>query len=334
MKISFVKFLTVAVLLTATVSLSAQLPQTKLKPSQTVLLYPQGQNAKTGLAEARGPHVSNGVTREQEIDQNGNIRYAGDKASFNLYFPKKPNGMMVIVCPGGGYAYSSSYNEGTYVAEWLVSKGITACIVNYRMPNGHWEVPITDVKNTFRYCRAHAGEWKVDKIGIMGFSAGGHLAASASTLFLSEKTRPDFSVLVYPVITMDPKFTHKGTRNNLLGKDEFWNNRNVKVDEWEAAQRLHSDLQDIFSLENQVGRDTPPTFIVCCQDDTVVPVENSVRYYRALTMHRIPAEIHIYPTGGHGWGFKSEKYVGKGNDRFSYARPAFEAALLDWLKRL
>lgn len=325
----------VAALLAATISVSAQqLPEPKLKPSQTVILYPGGQNVDKGLPEAYGPVQSNGVTKEQYVDEHGRIYCAGDKASFDLYFPKKPNGQMVIICPGGGYAYSSSRNEGSYAAEWLVSKGICACVMNYRMPYGHWEIPLTDVQNAFRYCRAHAAEWKVSQIGILGGSAGGHLAASASNLFLDKSVRPDFAILLYPVITMDPRFTHKGTRNNLIGKPEKWLDRNKLVDEYEKSVREFHELEDVFSLENQVTRRTPPTFMVFCEDDKTVPIENGLRYYRSMTDHNVPCEFHIFPSGGHGWGFSSEKYVGKGKDRFAYARKSFESLLADWLIRI
>lgn len=324
----------VAALLAATISVSAERPQAKLKPSQTVFLYPEGQNSHKGLPETFGPLESNGFTKEQAVDPDGRISYTGDKASFDLYFPKKPNGQMVIICPGGGYWTTSSIKEGSYVAEWLVGKGITACVMNYRMPNGHWAVPLADVQNTFRYCRAHAGEWKISQIGVMGFSAGGHLAASASTLFLDKTVRPDFSILLYPVITMDPLYTHTGTRDNLIGKPEKWLDRHKFVDEYEKSVREFHGLEQVFSLEKQVSRRTPPTFMVFCQDDNAVPVENGLRYFRSLTENNVPTEFHIYPKGGHGWGFATEKYAGKGNDRFDYARKEFEAALVDWLARI
>lgn len=312
-------------------SVYAQEPNTKLRPNLTVKLYPQGQNVNVGLPEAKGPIESNGLTGPETLTETGNLSNINDDARIDLYFPKKPNGQMVIVCPGGGYKYVSSFNEGVYVAEWLLERNITVCVVKYRMPNGHWTVPLNDVQNAFRYCRAHAQEWRVNQVGIMGFSAGGHLAASASNLFTDEITRPDFSVLVYPVITIERPLTHNGTRVNLIGKDDVWKNRDRKVDEYEAAQRDWNDLRYVFSLHNDVTKNTPPTYLVLCQDDKTVPAQNSMMYYSKLIEYKVPAEMHIYPYGGHGWGFNAEKYIGKGKDKFKYARPYFEESLERWL---
>lgn len=323
--------LAVLSLLAFSISSSAQEPKTKLRPNQTLKLYPQGQNVNVGLPEAGGPLESNGLSGDETLSETGNLGNINDDARIDLYFPKKPNGQMVIVCPGGGYKYVSSFNEGVYVAEWMLARGITVCVVKYRMPNSHWCVPLNDVQNAFRYCRAHAEEWKVKQIGVMGFSAGGHLAASASNLFTDPVTRPDFSVLVYPVITIERPLTHNGTRTNLIGKDDMWNSRDKLVDEYEQSLMEWRSLREVFSLQNMVSSQTPPTYIVLCQDDKTVPAENSMMYYNQLISKKVPAEMHIFPTGGHGWGFSAEKYVGKGNDKFSYARPYFEQTLERWL---
>lgn len=323
--------LAVLSLLAFSISSSAQEPKTKLRPNQTLKLYPQGQNVNVGLPEAGGPLESNGLSGDETLSETGNLGNINDDARIDLYFPKKPNGQMVIVCPGGGYKYVSSFNEGVYVAEWMLARGITVCVVKYRMPNSHWCVPLNDVQNAFRYCRAHAEEWKVKQIGVMGFSAGGHLAASASNLFTDPVTRPDFSVLVYPVITIERPLTHNGTRTNLIGKDDMWNSRDKLVDEYEQSLMEWRSLREVFSLQNMVSSQTPPTYIVLCQDDKTVPAENSMMYYNHLISKKVPAEMHIFPTGGHGWGFSAEKYVGKGNDKFSYARPYFEQTLERWL---
>lgn len=323
--------LALASMLAFSFSAVAQEPNTKLRPNQTIKLYPQGQNVNVGLPEAGGPIESNGLTGAETLSETGNLGNINDDARIDLYFPKKPNGQMVIVCPGGGYKYVSSFNEGVYVAEWMLARGITVCVVKYRMPNSHWCVPLNDVQNAFRYCRAHASEWKVKQIGVMGFSAGGHLAASASNLFTDPVTRPDFSVLVYPVITVERPLTHNGTRTNLIGKDDMWNSRDKFVDEYEQSLMEWRSLRDVFSLQNMVSPQTPPTYIVLCQDDKTVPAENSMMYYNQLIANKVPAEMHIFPTGGHGWGFSAEKYVGKGNDKFSYARPYFEQTLERWL---
>lgn len=299
-------------------------PNTDLRPQETVLLYADSFEGNTDnvygktITCAGFETVSNGLQGPEVLPENGNISNISDLARVDLYFPKKPNGQMVIVCPGGGYEIVSSYNEGIYVAEWFLSKGITVGVVKYRLPNCNREIPYTDVANTFRYCREHAQDWGVDQIGVMGFSAGGHLAACASTLWTDAVTRPDFSILIYPVITMDQGITHKGTHEKLLGKYGIWKDQ----------------MMDKYSLEKQVCRYTPPTFLIHCSDDTVVPVENSLRYYNALIDHEVQAEMHIWPHGGHGWGFSSEKYVGKGKDRFSYAREDFEHLLDKWMKSL
>ena len=260
----------------------------------------------------------NKLSGPETVPANGNIGNISKLARMDLYFPKKPNGQMVVVCPGGGYSIVSSYNEGLYVADWMLEKGITVCVVKYRLPNGHRHIPLADVENAFRYCRAHASEWGVDQIGVMGFSAGGHLAASATNLWSEDLTRPDFSILIYPVISMEVGVTHKGTHENLLGKNGMWKDH----------------YMDRYSIEKQVSRNTPVTYIALCSDDTVVPAENSLRYYNQLIDKDIPVEMHIWPTGGHGWGFSSEKFKGKGKDRFAYAREEFYSSLERWLEGL
>ncbi len=241
---------------------------------------------------------------------------------------------MIVVCPGGGYKYTSSYNEGVYVAEWLLARNITVAVVKYRMPNGHWEVPLTDVQNAFRYCRAKAAEWGVNQIGVMGFSAGGHLAATTTNMFVDDITRPDFSVLVYPVITMDDGITHKGTKKNLTRSAKYWDDKSKSVTQYEADMAQYRGLLEKYSINNQVKDNTPTSFVIHCTDDTVVPIENTVRYYRSLVEHKVPAEVHIFPRGGHGWGFSSEKYTGEGKDKFKYGRDEFYKSLDRWLKEV
>ena len=240
---------------------------------------------------------------------------------------------MVIVCPGGGYSIVSSYNEGVYVAEWLAERGITAAIVKYRLPNGHWEVPLADIQNTFRYCRENAGKWGVSQIGVMGFSAGGHLAVTTSLMYADAATRPDFSVFIYPVVTFDTTVTHMGTHDQLIGEENSFTGRNGKTwKEWDKAKRLYNMLEKRYSLENQVSSDNAPVFMALCSDDTTVPAENSIRLYRSPLSCKVPVEMHIYPSGGHGWGFSAERYVGKGHDGFSYARDEFYDSLARWLE--
>ena len=311
-------------LMLAFISAFAQ-PKTNLRPDETVLLYADSFDGN--VDPVYGKTISfanfkmefdNKLTGEETVPANGNIGNINKLARIDLYFPKKPNGQMIVVCPGGGYSIVSSYNEGVYVADWMLEQGITVCIVKYRLPNGYCKVPHSDVENAFRYCRAHAAEWGVKQIGVMGFSAGGHLAGTTSTKWTEEQTRPDFSVLIYPVITMEQGFTHKGTRENLITKKAEWKEH----------------MAEVYSLETQVTRFTPPTFLALCSDDFVVPAENSLRYYNQLINLDVPAEMHIWPKGAHGWGFSSEKFRGKGNDKFAYARNEFYASLKRWLESL
>ena len=305
-------------------TVSAQ-PNTKLRPDETVLLYADSFEGnidpvygKTIKYAGFGMAKDNGLSGEEKIAKTGNIGNISKLARIDLYFPKKPNGQMVVICPGGGYSIVSSYNEGVYAAAWMLERGITVCVVKYRLPNGHSTVPHEDVENAFRYCRAHAAEWGVDQIGVMGFSAGGHLAATTSTMWTEQQTRPDFSVLIYPVITMEVGLTHKGTREKLITEKAIWNEH----------------ISEKYSLENQVTRFTPPTFLAHCSDDFTVPVENSLRYYNRLIDNDVKAEMHIWPRGAHGWGFNEDKYIGKGKDKFSYAREYYYEALERWLKEI
>lgn len=300
-------------------------PNTKLRPDETVLLYADSFDGnldpvygKTVKYAGFKMEEDNGLTGPEKVPANGNISNINRLARIDLYFPKKPNGQMVVVCPGGGYSIVSTYNEGVYVADWMLERGITVCVVKYRLPNGHCKVPHADVENAFRYCRANAEKWGVKQIGVMGFSAGGHLAGTTSTRWTEQQTRPDFSILIYPVITMEPGFTHRGTREKLITEKAMWKEH----------------MAEVYSLEKQVTRFTPPTFLALCSDDFVVPAENSLRYYNELINHDVPAEMHIWPKGGHGWGFSSEKFVGKGKDKVAYAREDYYNSLERWLKEL
>ena len=301
-----------------------------LKPSQTVLLY--ADSFEGNVDPVSGEEIiyagfemqeSNGLTGRETIDDIGILRHVSDLARVDLYFPKKPSGQMVVVCPGGGYSKLSTFNEGLYVADWMLSKGITVAVVKYRIPDGHWTVPLEDVHNAFRYCRANAGKWKVDQIGVMGFSAGGHLAACASNLYVDEVTKPDFSILIYPVITFDFNIFSSRTRPSLIGDEEKWAGNEQKL----------SELADYFSMEKRVGPETPQTFISHCTDDKTL-VENSLLYYKSLVTHKVPVEMHIWKSGGHGWGFSSEKIVGKGNDKLGAHRQDFYNVLEHWLQNI
>lgn len=210
----------------------------------------------------------------------------------------------IIICPGGGYMYLAYNWEGTSVAEMLVKWGVTAVVLKYRLPSDAIMKdktigPLQDAQRAIQMVRQRAKEWNIDadKIGIMGFSAGGHLAATASTHFGKAvidnpgnvSLRPDFSVLCYPVISMQPAFTHTGSYKNLLGD--------------------HADtaVSNSFSNELHVTPQTPRAFLVLAQDDKTVKPANSIMYYEALSSNHVPAEIHIYQNGGHGFGLAFDR---------------------------
>lgn len=245
------------------------------------------------------------VEKAETMAENGNVRntsvptlavYPADSA--------KNTGKAVVICPGGGYALTSYIKEGTDFAEWLAGNGITAGVLKYRMPQGVNEIPAEDATRAFELMSENAGKFGVDKdkIGVMGFSAGGHLA-STMTVHGEGVAHPAFSVLFYPVITMDETLTHKGSLRNLIGENPS------------------AELEAYYSTEKQVSTSTPPVFIIASDDDKTVPIENSVRFYEALKRNRIPASLHIFPTGGHGWGFRTD---------FRY-HDQMKSLLLDWL---
>jgi acetyl esterase/lipase len=305
-------------------------PVKGLTPSKTVLLY--ADSFEGNIDPVYGKEIvyggfkikeSNGLTGPEAINEGGMLTNVSDLARVDLYFPKKPNGQMVVVCPGGGYVKLSTYGEGQYVADWMLSKGIAVAVVKHRLPNGHWNVPLEDMHNAFRYCRAHADEWKIKQIGVIGFSAGGHLAACVSNLYVDAITKPDFSILVYPVISFDYKVYKSGTRPSLIGKEEVWVGNEAKLNE----------LVEYYSMEKRVTAETPQTFISHSTNDKTL-VDNSLIYYKSLIKHKVPAEMHLWKSGGHGWGFSSEKNVGKGNDKFAEHREEFYTALEAWLKNI
>lgn len=270
----------------------AALSARTLEPNLSLKLYPQGQNVDAGIVEdgvaiTQGPLESNGWTGSLANTKGRPEVYdhVADGAYMDIYIPEQCNGQMVVVCPGGAYWNVCARNEGNTVAEWLHERGIACCVLIYRLPNHHSRIPLQDLQNAMRYCRYHADGWGVKQIGVMGFSAGGHLAASASTLYTDEVTRPDFSILVYPVITFEEFITHKGTRDNLL------------------PERQTRELVEYYSLENRVDAHTPAAFLILSADDAAVPPENSIRYYQAMQKYGVPGELHILSSGGHGWGF-------------------------------
>lgn len=220
-----------------------------------------------------------------------------------VYLPAKKiaTGQAVLIFPGGGYGILAYDWEGSDVAKMLNAKGIAGIVVKYRLPNSKsvtekHKVPLQDAQRAIRTVRYNAAEWNIDpnNIGIIGFSAGGHLASTLGTHYNEVvyakqdavdqlSARPDFMTLAYPVITMGELNTHGGSRKNLLGENPT------------------QEMLDHFSNELQVTADTPPTFLLHASDDTAVPVENSLLFYTALLKHKVPATMHIYPTGGHGF---------------------------------
>lgn len=205
----------------------------------------------------------------------------------------------VIICPGGGYSVLSIDKEGINVAKWFNSIGVSAFVLKYRLPSDDIMTdktvgPLQDAQEAIRTLRRNAVKWNLDvaKIGIMGFSAGGHLASTASTHYLDKiydskediSARPDFSMLIYPVISMENGITHNGSKESLLGKT------------------ASADLIAKYSNEKEVNENTPPTFLVHATDDHAVPVENSINYYLALKKNKVIAEMHLYQNGGHGFG--------------------------------
>jgi acetyl esterase/lipase len=224
----------------------------------------------------------------------------------------------VVVCPGGGYSHLSFEKEGTNIAEWLNGYGISAFVLKYRLgPKYHHPIELGDAQRAIRYVRLHAAEYGYDpnRIGIWGFSAGGHLASSTGTHFDAgmpdardsidrQSSRPDFMILAYPVITFTEPYLHRGSRDFLLG--------------------IHPDpaLIDLLSNEKHVTKDTPPTFLFHTSEDKTVPVENSVYFYLALQKAGVPAEMHIYEKGSHGVGLAQSDPILK----------SWPDHLADWLK--
>ncbi len=224
----------------------------------------------------------------------GDGKFQDADAWITVHRPDKPNGTALVICPGGGYGGLVTGAEGHGIAAWLNRHGITGVVLEYRLPAGRSQVPLLDTQRAIRTVRAQAKTWDLDpaRIGIMGFSAGGHLASTAGTHFDAGEPnatdpvqrvscRPDFMILVYPVISMGDK-GHQGSRNNLLGKN------------------ADAKLVDLFSNEKQVTPQTPPTFLAHAKDDRPVPPENSRMFYDALRANKVPARYLELPSGGHG----------------------------------
>jgi acetyl esterase/lipase len=263
----------------------------QLAAQQIITLYP-----------AAVPNSKPNPMKEITDVENGNLVYVRNitQPTLTIYLPDKKiaTGASVIICPGGGYGVECYRAEGTLIAEAFIKRGIAAFILKYRLPSDFIMIdksigPLQDAQQAIKTLRQRASEWQLDtaKIGIVGFSAGGHLASTAGTHF--EKSyipndekislRPNFMILVYPVISMKDGLTHRGSRESLLGTSP-------------EAERIA-----LFSNELQVRPNTPPTWLTHAGDDNVVTVENSILFYKELIRNHVPAEMHLYPSGNHGF---------------------------------
>ncbi|HET7696033.1 MAG TPA: alpha/beta hydrolase [Vicinamibacterales bacterium] len=285
----------VMLLLPAAAFAGQQPPPMPIQDGQLLPLWPGGAPGAQGAADSDVPAIT-------------------------VYLPRTmaPGTPAMIVCPGGGYGGLAANHEGRQVANFLNSLGMAAFVLRYRLgPKYHHPIQLGDAQRAIRTVRAKAAEWRIDpaRIGIMGFSAGGHLAMTASTLFDAGATdapdpidragsRPDFAVLGYPVISMTASWTHQGSKRNLLG------------------DAPDADVASKLSGEKAVTKDTPPTFIFQTNQDTAVPAENSVHYYLALRQAGVPAEMHIFERGPHGVGLAN-------NDP---ALSAWSNLLANWLR--
>lgn len=274
------------------------------------------------LYNGKIPGSKQSAIKEQITFANGGVRISNViLPTLTKFSPAKPNGTSVIICPGGGYGRLAIDHEGVEVAKAFNEQGITAFVLKYRLPNDTIMVdkatgPLQDAQQAIQTVRNQAITWGLNpnKIGIMGFSAGGHLASTAATHFNliahmaksdSSSTRPDFAILIYAVISFDDSIAHKGSKTNLVGKNPS------------------TELTKLYSNELQVTKYTPPSFLVHAGDDATVPVENSIRYYQACIKNKVLAEMHIYPKGGHGFGLNNKTTSDKWFDR-----------LINWMNTL
>lgn len=229
-----------------------------------------------------GAPKENGLTGPEQPLENGRVANIS-RATLYIYPAPTKNAPAIISCPGGGYRRLAMNHEGHDMATWMNKQGITYAVLKYRMPNGDITIPISDALQAIRTLRERADEWNIDpeKVGIMGASAGGNLAAQAATQFTSEEDRPDFQVLFYASLAMS-----KSAAQSLLGGDES------------------EEAIDRYWPTKQVKENTPPAFLLCSADDRTVRVQNSIEYFQALRAKGIQATLHIYPSGGHGWGYE------------------------------
>jgi acetyl esterase/lipase len=247
----------------------------------------------------------------ESSNASGEILFKVSRPTITIYLPpkEKSNGTAVIICPGGGYGELDINHDGFSAAGKFNELGVAVFVLKYRLPDDLIMTdksigPLQDAQQAIKIVRERADEWNIDKnrIGIMGFSSGGNMASAAGTHFnntfienpLKTSLRPDFMLLIYPVISLTDKIGHKGTRENLLG------------------EKASSDKINYFSNELQITRETPPSFLIHALDDKVVPVENSISFFEGLQLNSIPAGLHIFPEGGHGFfnGFTHDKWFG------------------------
>lgn len=288
----------------------------------TGVFYTHAQNQVIPLWNTIPDEIKASNYKEKEESKDGKVQSTSlvSVPTLTAFFPAvtKPNQTAVVILPGGGYSHLAIDKEGTKIAEWFNTLGIPAFVLKYRLPSDlimkNKNVgPLQDAQEAIRYVRQNAAKWNINpnKIGIMGFSAGGHLASTLSTHYddkvyesaFKVSARPDFSVLIYPVISMENEITHKGSQINLLGESPS------------------QELIDSFSNEKKVNAKTPPAFLIHATDDTVVIPENSINYYLALKKNGVSAEMHIYEKGGHGFGLGT-------NDTSKF----WPKQLEDWLK--
>jgi acetyl esterase/lipase len=254
------------------------------------------------------PNSKSIASREKSVMGKDNVLRISKVSipTLSIFLPQKEktNGTAVIICPGGGYSSLSFNYEGTDVAKIFNEWGVTAFVLKYRLPDDSTMLqkeigPLQDAQRAIQIVRENAKEWKIkkDQIGIMGFSAGGHLASTTGThlnnAVIDNKhninLRPDFMILIYPVISFTDSLAHKGSRNSLIGKNA-------------TEEKIQ-----LYSNELQVTSQTPPAFLVHAKDDDAVKVQNSISFYEALQKNNVPSEIHLYEKGGHGFGMNNNK---------------------------
>lgn len=248
-----------------------------MQAQEKILLYPDGPTESNGF-----------IGKEQFLRKDFMVKISEPRMYVYPAPIESSTGTAILICPGGGYAGVSVIKEGEEIAQWFNNLGITAFVLYYRMPNGHHSIPLKDAQTAMGIIHQRSKEWKINRnrIGVMGFSAGGHLAATVGTLFNTKINRPAFMILGYPVITMQEGKTHRGSRTNLLGKTPS------------------EEVLKTYSTELQVTRKTPPTFIFHAEDDKTVPIENSLLFVKALQANKVPVTLYTFPEGGHGIGMR------------------------------